>query len=264
MDAARSALRAGARNVHILYRRTRVEMPAQAEEVRAAIAEGIELHELVAPIQILSSEGHVKGVRCQRMVLSEPDEKGRRKPVPVLGTEFDIPIDSVLVAIGEAPDPSFLPEGTSVGVAPWGGLLINPQTLATGAPGVFAAGDVTYGPKSIIHAAAHGRLAAKSIHSYLSHIALREITELPEDEYQTISTLPHETHITLDLRPTPREVMPLREGAAASRDRSTEFALGFTEEQARREASRCLRCDLAYLCPSINVISADNVVSAKR
>ena len=126
MDAARSALRAGARSVHILYRRTRVEMPAQAEEVRAAIAEGIELQELVAPVQILSSEGHVKGVRCQRMVLSEPDEKGRRKPVPVLGTEFDIPIDIVLVAIGEAPDPSFLPEGTSVGVAPWGGLLINP------------------------------------------------------------------------------------------------------------------------------------------
>lgn len=263
MDAARSALRAGASSVHILYRRTRVEMPAQAEEVRAALAEGIELHELVAPVQILSSEGRVKGVRCQRMALSEPDEKGRRKPVPVLGTEFDIPIDIVLVAIGEAPDPSFLPEGTSVGVAPWGGLLINPQTLATGAPGVFAAGDVTYGPKSIIHAAAHGRLAAKSIHSYLSHIAIREITELPEDEYQTISTLPPEAHITLDLRPTPREVMPLREGAEASRDR-TEFARGFTEEQARREASRCLRCDLAYLCPSINVISADSLVSAKR
>jgi formate dehydrogenase beta subunit len=260
MDAARSALRAGARSVHILYRRTRVEMPAQAEEVRAAIAEGIELHELVAPVQILSSEGHLKGVRCQRMALSEPDEKGRRKPVPVLGTEFDMPIDIVLVAIGEAPDPSFLPEGTSVGVAPWGGLLINPQTLATGAPGVFAAGDVTYGPKSIIHAAAHGRLAAKSIHSYLSHIAFRDITELPEDEFQTVSKLPSDGRITLDLRPTPREVMPLEERIA---DRSTEFALGFTEEQARREASRCLRCDLAYLCPSIHVISADSVVSAK-
>jgi len=263
MDAARSALRAGARSVHILYRRSRVEMPAQAEEVRAAIVEGIELHELVAPVQILSSEGKVKGVRCQRMALSEPDEKGRRKPVPVLGTEFDIPIDIVLVAIGEAPDPSFLPEGTSVGVAPWGGLLINPQTLATGAPGVFAAGDVTYGPKSIIHAAAHGRLAARSIHAYLSHISLREITELPEDEYQTVSTLPTGGHITLDLRPTPREVMPLREGVAASRDRSTEFALGYTEEQAQREASRCLRCDLAYLCPSIKVIGADHIVTEK-
>jgi hypothetical protein len=133
LDAARSALHAGARSVHLLYRRSRVEMPAQAEEVRVALAEGIQLQELVAPVQILSSAGHVRGVRCQRMSLSEPGEKGRRKPVPLLGTEFDLPLDSVLVAIGEAPDPSFLPEGTSVGVAPWGGLLINPQSLATGA-----------------------------------------------------------------------------------------------------------------------------------
>ncbi len=117
MDAARSALRAGADKVHILYRRSRVEMPAQAEEVRAALAEGIELHELVTPVQILSAPirpanaagsrlvlrtqaereesaaGNVRGVRCQRMTLSDPDEKGRRKPVPVLGTEFDVAVD---------------------------------------------------------------------------------------------------------------------------------------------------------------------------
>ena len=260
MDAARSALRAGASKVHILYRRSRVEMPAQAEEVRAALEEGIELHELVAPVQILSKEGRTSGIRCQRMALSEPDEKGRRKPVPVLGTEFDIPIDIVLIAIGEAPDPSFLPEGTSVGVAPWGGLLINPESLATGAPGVFAAGDVTYGPKSIIHAAAHGRQAARSIHAYLGHLALRQVNEMPEGEFETASTLPPDATITLDLRPTPRAVMPL-ETAEASRDRSIEFAKGFTEEQARREASRCLRCDLAYLCPSIKVVGSEHVTA---
>jgi NADPH-dependent glutamate synthase beta subunit-like oxidoreductase/NAD-dependent dihydropyrimidine dehydrogenase PreA subunit len=262
LDAARSALRAGARSVHILYRRSRVEMPAQAEEVRAALAEGIQLQELVAPVQILSAAGNVRGVRCQRMSLSEPDAQGRRKPVPLLGTEFDLPIDSVLVAIGEAPDPSFLPEGTSVGVAPWGGLLINPHSLATGAPGVFAAGDVTYGPKTIIQAAAHGRQAARSIHAFLRHLALQDVSEMPAGEGETVSTLPPGGSIRLDLQPTPREIMPLRAGEAA-RDRSIEFAAGFTEEQARREASRCLRCDLAYLCPSINVISADSVVSAK-
>jgi NADH-quinone oxidoreductase subunit F len=262
MDAARSALRAGADKVHILYRRSRVEMPAQVEEVRAALAEGIELHELVTPVQILSAQGHVRGIRCQRMALSDPDEKGRRKPVPVLGTEFDLPVDVVLVAIGEAPDPSFLPEGTSVGVAPWGGLLINQETLATGAPGVFAAGDVTYGPKSIIHAAAHGRKAARSIHAYLARLAPRMVKEMPEGEFETASTLPPDGTITLDLRPTPRELMPLQNGDA-SRDRSIEFATGFTEEQAQREASRCLRCDLAYRCPSIQVISADTVVSAR-
>ncbi len=126
------------------------------------------------------------------MALSDPDEKGRRKPVPVLGTEFDLPVNIVLVAIGEAPDPSFLPEGTSVGVAPWGGLLINQETLATGAPGVFAAGDVTYGPKSIIHAAAHGRKAARSIHAYLAKLAPRMVKEMPEGEFETASTLPPE------------------------------------------------------------------------
>ncbi len=263
MDAARSALRAGADQVYILYRRTRMEMPAQAEEVRAAQQEGIDLQELVAPVQLLGSTGKLRGVRCQRMILGEPDEKGRSTPVPVLGTEFDLPADTVLVAIGEAPDPSFLPEGTSVGVAPWGGLLINPVTLATGAPGVFAAGDVTYGPKSIIHAAAHGRKAAQSIHAYLRKRSPSEVTEMPEDDFQTPSTLPPDGSITLDLRPTPREVMPLHSSEAA-RDRSTEFALGFTEEQARHEASRCLRCDLAYLCPTIHVISAETLVAARK
>ena len=89
----------------------------------------------------------------------------------IAGSEFDLPVDTVLVAIGEAPDPSFLPEGTSVVVAAWGGLLVNPETLATGAPGVFAAGDITYGPKTVIHAAAHGRQAARAIHAYLQHLS---------------------------------------------------------------------------------------------
>ncbi len=260
MDAARSALRAGASKVTILYRRSRLEMPAQVEEVRAALEEGIELQELVAPVQLHGTDGKLRAIRCQRMVLSEPDEKGRRKPVPVQGSEFDIPTDIILVAIGEAPDPSFLPEGTSVGVAPWGGLLINPKTLATGAPGVFAAGDVTYGPKSIIHAAAHGRQAARSIHAYLRHIPPSQVPEMPEGEFETASMLPPDGSITLDLQPTPREIMPLRSSDSA-RDRAIEFATGFSEEQARREASRCLRCDLAYLCPTVHVANADKVAA---
>src|SRR5206468_1376259 len=136
-------------------RRTRAEMPAQAEEVRAALAEGIQLHELVTPKAILGTEERtVQGIRCQRMKLGEPDERGRRRPIGISGSDFDLTVDTVLIAIGEAPDPSFLPAGTSVQVAPWGGLLIHKESLATGAPGIFAAGDVTYGPKSIIHAAA--------------------------------------------------------------------------------------------------------------
>lgn len=249
MDAARSAWRSGAKEVHILYRRTQAEMPAQKEEVRAALEEGLSLHELVAPVELKSHNNRLSGVVCQRMQLGEPDTEGRRRPVPIEGATFELPVDVILVAIGEAPDPSFLPEGTQIEVTAWGGLLINPKTLATGQPGVFAAGDATYGPRSIIHAAAHGRQAARSIHAYLRGLPPERIAELPEDELQTPSTLP-EGAVHVNLAFTPRVQMPLR-SAKESREKAREFALGFTEEQARAEASRCLRCDLAYLCPTI-------------
>ncbi len=254
LDAARSALRAGAQTVQILYRRTRAAMPAQAEEVRAALEEGIQLHELVTPTHIIGTEEFtVHGIRCQRMKLDQPDAKGRRRPVPIPGDTFELLADIVIVAIGEAPDPSFLPKGTSVEVTAWGGLLINKETMATGAPGVFAAGDVTYGPKTIIHAAAHGRQAARSIHAYLRKLSPREVNEMPGDSAEIVSVLPADGVITLDLRPSPREVMPLRSGQSST-DRTLEFATGFTEEQARQEAQRCLRCDLAYRCPTIHVL----------
>jgi NADPH-dependent glutamate synthase beta subunit-like oxidoreductase len=262
MDAARSALRAGASSVHMLYRRTRAEMPAQHEEVRAALQEGIQLHELVTPVEIVNTNGQVQTLRCLRMKLEEPDAKGRRRPVPIPGSAIEIAASIILVAIGEAPDPSFLPGGTSVQVAPWGGLLINQETLATAAPGVFAAGDVTYGPKSIIHAAAHGRKAAQCIHAYLRNLSPKDVMEMPDDQFETASTLPPDGRITLDVRPSAREEMPLQTGREAGRDRSVEYALGFTQEQARREASRCLRCDLAYLCPAVNTITLDSVVRA--
>jgi NADPH-dependent glutamate synthase beta subunit-like oxidoreductase/NAD-dependent dihydropyrimidine dehydrogenase PreA subunit len=252
MDAARSALRAGASEVHIVYRRTQAEMPAQKEEVRAALAEGIQLHELAAPVQMLG-EGRVRALRCQRMTLSDPDEQGRRRPIAVPDQDFELPCDHVLVAIGEAPDPSFLPPGTSVEVGAWGGLLINPSTLATGAPGVFAAGDVTYGPKSIIHAAAHGRLAARSIHAFLRRRSPADISEMPDGDIMTPSLLAQDGVVSLDLRAQPREELPLADSEAAH-DRSIEFVGGFNEEQARREASRCLRCDLAYLCPTVHIV----------
>ena len=252
MDAARSALRAGASHVHIVYRRTQAEMPAQEDEVVAALSEGITLHELTIPVSLAGDGGSVIAIRLQRMAQGEPDASGRRSVTPIEGSEFEMPVDYVLVAIGEAPDPSFLPPGTSVEVAAWGGLLINNETLATGAPGVFAAGDVTYGPRTVIHAAAHGRLAAKNIHAYLRGLSPREVAEAPDDDAPAMSWLPADGRVTLDLRPHTRAIMPLRP-AADGRRKTVEFAVGLTEEQARQEASRCLRCDLAYLCPSVHV-----------
>ncbi len=264
MDAARSALRAGAQTVQVLYRRTRAEMPAQAEEVRVAVEEGIQIQELVTPRAILGNEdAYVQGVVCQCVQLGEPDKRGRRRPMPIAGSSFTIAADVVLVAIGEAPDPSFLPAGSRVEVTPWGGLLINKETLATGMPGIFAAGDVTYGPKTIIHAAAHGRKAARSIHAYLRKQAPGTITEMPMDEVETASALPVDGMVHIDLRLTPREEMPLRQMGDLRQNRSVEPERGFTEEQARHEASRCLRCDLAYRCPTIHIITADSVKSAQ-
>jgi NADH-quinone oxidoreductase subunit F len=251
MDAARSALRAGAQSVKVIYRRTRAEMPAQAEEIREALKEGIELMELVAPQRILGTEeATVQGIVCQRMKLGEPDEKGRRRPEPIPDSTFTLETDSILVAIGEAPDPSFLPPGTSIEIAAWGGLLINKETLATGMPGVFAAGDVTYGPKTIIHAAAHGRKAAQSIHAYLRKHSIRDFAEMPSGEFETVSPLPVRGRVNVDLSATPRAVMQLLQ-IEPRKARNAEMTHGFTEEEARREGSRCLRCDLAYRCPTI-------------
>jgi NADH-quinone oxidoreductase subunit F len=132
MDAARSALRAGASKVRILYRRTRAEMPAQEEEVRAALDEGIEIQELVAPVHLVGSEGRLTTIRCQRMRQEAGDGADvRGRVAPINGGDFDLSADVLLVAIGEAPDPSFLPVGTSVELSAWGGLLVNPETLAT-------------------------------------------------------------------------------------------------------------------------------------
>jgi NADPH-dependent glutamate synthase beta subunit-like oxidoreductase/NAD-dependent dihydropyrimidine dehydrogenase PreA subunit len=262
MDAARSALRAGASEVHIVYRRTQAEMPAQPEEVTAALEEGITLHPQTAPVSLVGDGGSLIAMRVQRMAQGEPDARGRRSVTPIEGSEFEMPVEYVLVAIGEAPDPSFLPAGTSVEVAAWGGLLINPETLATGAPGVFAAGDITYGPKTVIHAAAHGRQAAKSIHAYLQRRSPRDVAEMPDDEIETASHLPADGRITLDLSRMPRAVMPLRP-ASDAHQKSLESALGFSEEQARQEASRCLRCDLAYLCPSVRVVGEAPVSSSE-
>ena len=211
MDAARSALRAGAQH------RPRPVSPHPRGDARPSRGgPGRTRRGRPAPRARRSRRDPRRGRNGAGRTLpahsswANPTKRGDAARCALPGTEFDLPAGSVLVAVGEAPDPSFLPEGTSVGVAPWGGLLINPRTLATGATGVFAAGDVTYGPRSVIQAAAHGRQAARSIHAYLRSVPPQRIAELPEDEFQTPSTLPPGGRFTLDLRPAAERSMPLR------------------------------------------------------
>ena len=154
MDAARVAIRQpGVESVTVFYRRTRGEMPAYREEVEAGLAEGVILEELITPVAVHSQGGALTGLRCLRNQLGAPDASGRRKPVPIKGSEFDVALDTLVVAISEAPESAGL---DGIGRSSWGTLTINPESFATSRDGVFAGGDVVSGPSTVIAAIAVG------------------------------------------------------------------------------------------------------------
>lgn len=168
LDSVRTARRLGAEKAMIIYRRSRVEMPARAEEVRHAEEEGIEFHFLTTPIRYIGdSRGRVAAVECQQMELGEPDASGRRKPVPVPGSEFTMEVEVVVVAIGQSPNP-LIPQTTSgLKVGRWGNIEVDPETMATSLPGVFAGGDIVRGGATVILAMGDGRRAAAAMDCYL-------------------------------------------------------------------------------------------------
>ena len=167
-DAAKTALRLGAEKATILYRRSREEMPANPWEVKEAEDEGVKIEFLVAPKKILGENGRVSAVECIRMQLGELDESGRRKPIPIEGSEFTREMDMVILAIGEAPDLEFLPKEIERNVN--GTVWVNPITMETNLQGVFAGGDAVTGPASVIEAIRAGKCAAESIENYLKSL----------------------------------------------------------------------------------------------
>ncbi len=167
MDCARSAVRLGVKEVHLIYRRTKTEMPASAAEVHAAEEEGIIFHLLANPVCILEDGGSVSGMECIRMELGEPDSSGRRRPVPMDGSEFILKSDTVIPAIGQIADFSFLNKDSSFELTKWGTLKVEPDTMATAVPGVFAGGDIVLGARTVIEAIASANRAAEAIDSYL-------------------------------------------------------------------------------------------------
>jgi len=168
MDSARTALRLGAEKSILIYRRSREEMPARSAEVHHAEQEGIDFNLLTNPVRYIADEkGWVKAVECLRMELGEPDASGRRRPVPVKGSEFQIPVDTVVVAIGNSPNP-LIPQSTpGLEVAKHGNIVADPKTGRTSKRGVFAGGDIVTGAATVILAMGAGRLAANSIDEYL-------------------------------------------------------------------------------------------------
>jgi NADPH-dependent glutamate synthase beta subunit-like oxidoreductase len=167
IDAARCSLRCGADKVTIFYRRSRAEMPASEEEIEAALAENITIDYLTAPEEVLSQNGKVSGLRLIRMKLGEPDASGRRRPEPVEGSQFEVALDTIIPAIGQRSDLSFVSEGDGIETTSWGTIVVDPDTLATGKPGVFAGGDCVDGPGIAIQAVASGKQGAESIRNFL-------------------------------------------------------------------------------------------------
>jgi len=168
MDAARTAKRLGAEEVTIIYRRSRAEMPARAEEVEHAEEEGIKFMLLTNPVQINGDEnGDVKSLTCLRYELGEPDESGRRKPIPIDGSEFEVEFDTVVVAIGQGPNPLVTKSTPGLKLNKWGNIGVDEETLATSIPGVYAGGDIVTGAATVILAMGAGKKAAASINEYL-------------------------------------------------------------------------------------------------
>ncbi|MBN1368491.1 MAG: FAD-dependent oxidoreductase [Dehalococcoidales bacterium] len=240
LDAARTALRLGAAEVNILYRRTAEEMPVTEVENRETLAEGVRINFLVSPTRIVSQNWQVSGVQCIRMKLGELDESGRRRPIPIAGSEFIIETDTVIAAVGQAPDLSFLPPDSALERTRWETLAVNGNNLSTNINGVFAGGDFVTGPGMIIDAIAAGRRAALAIDKYLRGDTSRvDMYDLKSKSVEAVP--PQETEESWEVKP--KIEVPTLE-VSRRKDSFNEIELGFSEDKARQEAKRCLRCDL--------------------
>jgi len=239
VDAARTALRLGAEEVVIIYRRSREEMPAHGEEVAQAEEEGIQIQFLTAPVKVVSQNGRVNAMECIRMVLGEPDSSGRRRPEPVAGSEFIIKADNVIIAIGQRFDLDSFDQGSSIDLTRRGYVNINNETMATSAAGVFAGGDCASGPATVVEAIGAGHRAAISINRYLSgqpvvpegkpyNCSKGELEEIDVSDYEKVERVP-------------RVKMPVL-GPEERRRSFAEIELGLSEEMAQKEAGRCLAC----------------------
>jgi heterodisulfide reductase subunit A-like polyferredoxin len=241
IDAARSAVRIGAKEVTILYRRSREEMPANDEEIEEALSEGIQIQYLTAPSEIIPKGKGGVGVRCIRMRLGEPDETGRRRPVPIEGSEFSIEVDTVIPAIGQVPDLAFISPEMGIELTEGGRLRIDPVTRQTSWEGIFAGGDAVTGPAYAIEAVAAGKEAAISIHRYLNGRDMREGREPSPWQRANVDDL------LAKAQKAPREKAALLSPENRRND-FQEVELALTEDEVLREAQRCLNCGLCSEC----------------
>ncbi|MBU7001197.1 MAG: FAD-dependent oxidoreductase [Theionarchaea archaeon] len=240
VDAARVAARLkDCDTVTILYRRTQKEMPAFEEEIVACLEEQVDIQFLTAPKRILTQNGKVTGVECVRMQLGDVDESGRRRPIPIEGSEFVVELDTLVVAISERPDVSFLKDQEGMEFTTGGALVVDPETYATGVDGVFAGGDVVTGPNVAIYAMGAGKVVAEMIHQYLQGKTLQPEYKVTRPSMYLDPVELSEEEVAEAERPAMRCI--------STEERTCSFKevdIGLSEEQAVKEARRCLRCDL--------------------
>ena len=242
MDAARAAVRqAGVETVTVYYRRTRQEMPAYPYEIATALEEGVVIEELVAPVVVYSKDGHLTGMRFIRNKLGDRDASGRQKPVAIQGSDFDVNLDTLIVAISEDPDKDGF---DGLGLTSWGTISINPESLTTSQPGVFAGGDAVSGPNTVITAIAAGKQAAAMIDRYVTGKVLKVIpkVKLPSVYVEPIPSEEEESGEGVRIE-SPMISPAQRRGCFA------EVELCPSEQAALAEARRCLRCDLDFTQP---------------
>jgi formate dehydrogenase major subunit len=238
IDCARTALRAGAKQVQLVYRRTREEMPAEKIEIVEALHEGVEMVFLTAPTRIEVAGGR-KRLHCVKMTLGEPDRSGRRRPVPVEGSDFAIEADTIIGAIGQSTNTQFLYNDLPVRLNKWGDVEINGKTSQTSEDKIFAGGDCVTGPATVIQAVGAGRRAAEAIDSFLSKGFVKEVNQNYNCSRGTLEDLPrHEFEEQPRLQRAHQGDLPVeaRLGGFA------EVESALSEEDARNEARRCLRC----------------------
>jgi len=235
VDSARTALRLGCENVTIVYRRSRQEMPANPAEVEEAETEGVKIHYLATPVRIIGKDDHITGMECIKMQLGEPDESGRRRPIPVKDSEFIVETDTVIPAISQQPDLSFLPEGHDFKITKWNTFEVEPKTLQTNKKGVFAGGDAVTGPATVVEAVATGKKAADIMDLYLRGLELKAA----EEKFEPAVTLTADEILKAEKKP--RQKMP-KLPLKARIGNFDEVELGFDEKAAVEEANRCLKC----------------------
>ncbi len=251
IDAARTTRRLGTEEVIIVYRRTEEEMPANGQEIEDARQEGVQFHFLASPTKFIGKDGKIIGIECVKNLLGSPDESGRRRPVPLEGSEFVLPVDSVLLGIGEMPDTSFLPR--EVEVARGNRIVADNISLETKMPSVFAGGDAVTGPASVIEAIAAGKRAAVSIDRYIRGIDLKagRVKEVPETKW------PKEKGL---LENKPRQRMPCWKPDERVMD-FREVELGLSLNAGLLEAQRCLFCGPCSECLELEELcEADDAI----